>query len=309
MPKRVHYCDGDNSYDIIRLYDGEEDKPFSKVYNATCSGKKRLFAREWKPEFQSSLYDLSPWPKDSYAIMFSGGFDSLSLALRHLEKGERVFLLSVGFSEERTTSSLTVKLLKSIYNNAVIGPIKLFAPIFVDLEGGNGLVQQPFTAFYAAHMPDKVRQLAKAIECAYVLNDDAISFQNELKAIYNNSVKCHILDKKNPPLKFPLTKVSHEENLEYVASIEKKYQIIFPALSSEGLSCSKFIDRNDDTLYMIQGGTNSDKPNKKCDVSGYLILEKSARKAFPRLKLKSKLEKLEKESEKLEDPVPVQTKC
>lgn len=300
MPKRVHYCDGDNSYDIIRLYDGEEDKPFSKVYNATCSGKKRLFAREWHPEFQSSLYDLSPWPKDSYAIMFSGGFDSLSLALRHLEKGERVFLLSVGFSEERTTSSLTVKLLKSIYNNAVIGPIKLFAPIFVDLEGGNGLVQQPFTAFYAAHMPDKVRQLAKAIECAYVLNDDAISFQNELKAIYNNSVKCHILDKKNPPLKFPLTKVSHEENLEYVASIEKKYQIIFPALSSEGLSCSKFVDRNDDTLYMIQGGTNSDKPNKKCDVSGYLILEKSARKTFPRLKLKSKLEKLED---------PVQTKC
>ena len=40
--------------------------------------------------------------------------------------------------------------------------------------------------------------------------------------------------------------------------------------------------------------------NKKCDVSGYLILEKSARKAFPRLKLKSKLEKLED---------PVQTKC
>lgn len=302
MSKRVHYFDGDNSYDIIRLYDGEEDKPFSKVYNATYGSKKRLFAREWKPEFQSSLYDLSSWPKDSYAIMFSGGFDSLSLALRHLEKGERVFLLSVGFSEERTTSSLTVKLLKSIYNNAVVGPIKLFAPIFVDLEGGNGLVQQPFTAFYAAHMPDKVRQIAKAIECAYVLNDDAISFQNELKAIYNNSVKCHILDKKNPPLKFPLTKVSHEENLEYVASIEKKYQIIFPALSSEGLSCSKFVDRNDDTLYMIQGGTNSDKPNKKCDVSGYLILEKSARKAFPRLKLKSKLEKLE-------DPVPVQTKC
>ena len=73
--------------------------------------------------------------------MFSGGFDSLSLALRHLEKGERVVLLSVGFSEERTTSSLTVKLLKSIYNNAVVGPIKLFADIFIDLEGVNGLMQ------------------------------------------------------------------------------------------------------------------------------------------------------------------------
>ena len=164
MSKRVHYCDGDNSYDIIRLYDGEEDKPFDKVYNA-IKIEKKLVHEEWKPEFQQSL-SLYPWPKDSYAIMCSGGFDSLSLALRHLEKGERVVLLSVGFSEERTSSSLTVKLLKSIYKNAVIGPIKLFADIFIDLEGGNGLLQQPFTAFYAAHMPDGVRRTVKAVECA-----------------------------------------------------------------------------------------------------------------------------------------------
>lgn len=273
MPKRVRYSDGSNSYDIIRLYDGEEDKPFAKVYNASKIEKKLVY-EEWKPEFQSSLYDLSPWPKDSYAIMFSGGFDSLSLALRHLEKGERVILLSVGFSEERTSSSLTVKLLKSIYNDAVIGPIKLFADIFIDLEGGNGLLQQPFTAFYAAHMPNSVRQVVKAVECAYVMNDDAISFQNELKAIYNNSMKCHILDKEHPPLKFPLTKISHEENLEFVANIEKKYQIIFPALSSERLYCDKFVDGNNNILYTIRGGINSNKPNKMCNVSGYLILEK-----------------------------------
>jgi hypothetical protein len=292
MSKRVHYRDSyDNSYDIIRLYDGEEAGPLSKVYIA--SDKKKLVAKEWKPEFQESLFNLSTWPKDSYAIMFSGGFDSLSLALRHLEKGERVFLLSIGFSDEQTTSSLTVKLLKSIYNNAVIGPIKIFAPIYIDLEGGNGLLQQPITAFYASHMPDKVREVVKAVECAYVMNDDAISFQNELKAIYNNSIKCHILDKERPPLKFPLTKVSHEENLEYVASIEKKYQIIFPALSSEYIECRKFADRNNNTLYIIQGGINSDKPNKMCNVSGYLILEKSDRKAFPRLKFKSDTKILE----------------
>ena len=298
MSKRVHYCDGDNSYDIIRLYDGEEDKPFAKVYNASKIENK-LFFREWKPEFQNSL-SLYPWPKDSYAIMFSGGFDSLSLALRHLEKGERVVLLSVGFSEERTTSSLTVKLLKSIYKTAVIGPIKLFGDIFIDLEGVNGLMQQPFTAFYAAHMPNDVRRTVKAVECAYVMNDDAVSFQNELKAIYNNSMKCHLLDEERPPLKFPLIKISHQENLEYVAEIEKKYQIIFPALSSEGVYCNKFIDGNDNILYTIRGGINSNKPNKMCNVSGYLILEKSARKAFPRLKLKSNNGPLI-ESEKSED--------
>lgn len=45
---------------------------------------------------------------------------------------------------------------------------------------------------------------------------------------------------------------------------------------------------------------NSDKPNKMCNISGYLILEKSARKAFPRLELKSNNGPLV-ESEKSED--------
>lgn len=54
MSKRVHYCDGDNSYDIIRLYGGEEDKPFDKVYNAFKIEKKLVY-EEWKPEFQNSL--------------------------------------------------------------------------------------------------------------------------------------------------------------------------------------------------------------------------------------------------------------
>lgn len=300
MSKRVHYCDDYNSYDIVRLYDGEEYKPFSKVYNATCIDKKRLFVREWKSEFQSPLHDLSPWPKDSYAIMFSGGFDSLSLALRHLEKGERVYLLSIGFSEERVSSSLTIQFLKSVYGEeVVIGPIKLFSDIYVDGESMTGLTQQPFTAFYASYMPDYVRRSIKAVECAYIMNDDAISYQNEIKAIYNNAMKCHFTEREYPPMKFPLTKVTHKENLDYVASIEKKYQIIFPAFSSEGLVCKKYIDRNHNILYTIRGGINSNKPNKMCNVSGYLILEKSSRKAFPRLKLKSNNGPLIE----LEDPV------
>ena len=300
MSKRVHYCDGHNSYDIIRLYDGEEDKPFAKVYNAS-EIEKKLVPEEWKPEFQNSLYDFSGWPKDSYAIMFSGGFDSLSLALRHLEKGERVYLLSIGFSKERVSSSLTIQFLKSVYGEeVVIGPIKLFSDIYVDGESMIGLTQQPFTAFYASYMPDYVRHNIKAVECAYIMNDDAISYQNEIKAIYNNAMKCHFTEHEYPPMKFPLTKVTHEENLDYVASIEKKYQIIFPAFSSEGLVCNKYTDKNNNTLYTIHGGTNCNKPNKMCDVSGYLILEKSARKAFPRFKLKSNNGPLI-ESEKSED--------
>ena len=48
MSKRVHYYDGDNSYDIIRLYDGEDDKPFDKIYTA-FKIEKKLAHEEWKP--------------------------------------------------------------------------------------------------------------------------------------------------------------------------------------------------------------------------------------------------------------------
>ena len=139
-------------------------------------------------------------------------------------------------------------------------------------------------------MPDTVREHSKALECAYIMNDDAISYQNELKAIYNNAMKCHVTGHHYPPIKFPLTKVSHFENIEYVSKIEKKYNIIFPALSAEFITCNKYLGNKN--LYVVKsedGG--SKKPNKECDVYGYLILEKdiSPRKR-KELKLKMKRE-------------------
>lgn len=293
--KRVQYTDSDGryQYDIMRLYDGEKN-PFVNVYKA-CNSKK-LFAREWKPDFE--WRSNCTWNKDAYAIMFSGGFDSLSLALRHLEKGERVYLLSIGFSEERISSSLTIQLLKSIYGEeAVIGPIKLFSDIYLDGESINGLTQQPFTAFYASHMPDYVRCSIKAIECAYIMNDDAISYQNEIKAIYNNAMKCHSMGHEYPPMKFPLTKVPHDENLMFISSVEKKHGVIFPALSSEGIICKKFIDRADNELFVVTGGENQTKPNKECNVHGYLVLRKdlvSRKREKALLKIKAHAAKKEK---------------
>ena len=40
-------------------------------------------------------------------------------------------------------------------------------------------------------------------------------------------MKCHFFDKEHPPLKFPLIKISHQENLEYVAEIEKNIKLFF----------------------------------------------------------------------------------
>jgi hypothetical protein len=210
--------------------------------------------------------------------MFSGGCDSLSLVLRHLEKGENVALCHVIFNEDETCAAyLTYKLLKKVYGEKVLGFFKLFDPIYVhNGEDTYGYCQQPIASFYAAMIPRSLKDNCKAIESAYIMNDDAISYIKELKAIYNNTVAFKFLEKK-VPYKFPLSKVKHSENVEYIKSIEEKYDIVFPTGSCERpLFTAHRISNNaglESEVYMYSCNTNCEKENKVNETYGYLIFD------------------------------------
>ena len=260
--------------EALRLFESSRNKNIVRIEKFAEAHKAE--AIDWEPFYDIVSYDEEATGKPPvYAIMFSGGFDSLSLALRHLEKKERVCLMSVGFNEnERCSAWLTVQILKSIYGEEYIKLIKLFDTITVrNGESTSGLTQQPFCAFYASHMPDSVADTAKAVECAYVMNDDAISYLNELKAIYSNAMKCH-KNKSFPPMKFPLSKTAHFENIEYVQQIEAKHDVIFPALSSEFVKARMYKTKCK-RVYIIEAGSNQEKPNKECDVYAYVFIEHS----------------------------------
>lgn len=51
------------------------------------------------------------------------------------------------------------------------------------------MVQQPFTAFFAGRISNEILEEAETFDCAYCMNDDALSFEEELKAIYENHIK------------------------------------------------------------------------------------------------------------------------
>lgn len=293
--------------EALRLFEDFRESNIEKIEKFVKGHE--LSSTTWVPDYDRPYRQFNvSYDSDAYAIMFSGGFDSLSLALRHLEKKERVYLLSVGFNyDERCSAWLTAQILKSVYGESNVKFIKLFDTILIDGEGTSGLAQQPICAFYASHMPEDVFEDIKAVECAYVMNDDAISYLSELKAIYSNAMKCHSVSRSRkdfPPMKFPLSKVQHHENICYVRRIEEKYDVIFPTLSAEYIR-SRMYEAKNDFVYIIEGECNQDKPNKKCDVHAYIFIEHfrhigSLKEEFSHSLTKRIKERLENVAEKLE---------
>lgn len=259
----------DKLWEVLRFkdkYPYKKDSDFIKKHKLEKLDLPRLYS---DIAISSDSFDV--------AIMFSGGIDSLSLALRHLEKGESVALLSLAFNkDELVAASLTVDILKSLFENKV-KIFYLFSECewyFTGVESTLGLVQQPFAAFIATFMPDIVRKTAKTLEIAYCMNDDAVSFLTELKNIYNNAFKCkELLDNNNfPKIAFPLTKTKHYENLWYIDGFETKHRIIFPTFSSETCGTSLY-RKNNSSVYIIC--TDNYKPttkeNKECPFKGYIV--------------------------------------
>lgn len=211
-----------------------------------------------------------------YAILFSGGYDSLSLALRHLEKGEKVALLSICLNpHDQYCASITAEILKKCYPYKV-SFYKIFSnPVGITkfCEGTEGLVQQPICTFFTSFMPRAIRNSIKALECAYVLNDDAVSYLDDIRRLYSDSFKFRNFqgNDKFPPIKFPLIKTCHSDNIDYVSSIEEKFKVIFLTFSADWCFIDYYKNSKESVLF-VKCDENSDKPNKKCDVEGYIII-------------------------------------
>lgn len=215
-----------------------------------------------------------------HLIMFSGGYDSLSLTLRYLEKGESVMLFSLVFDPEMTPFvSLQGLILNHLYPGLVKGIHILGNEQFADpcIEHTNGMVQQPFTAFFAGRISNEILEKAETFDCAYCMNDDALSFEEELKAIYENHIKSRIYrPSKFPELTFPLRKKKHIDNVQFVNEVQENKGVIFPVSSIESidLSISFYVVKS--SLYMLMRkitDTSLQKENKEGGFSfgGYIF--------------------------------------
>ena len=266
-----------NAYKVLNNYK-ETLKIFTSLEKKLSEKGRTISSGELKQYLQK--YNNKDSLPAKHLIMFSGGYDSLSLALRYLEKGESVMLFSLTFDTEMTPFiSLQGIILNYLYPGLVKSIHFLGNNQFADpcIEHVNGMVQQPFTAFFAGRIKNEILEKAETFDCAYCMNDDALSFEKELRTIYENHVKSRICTpSKFPKLTFPLRKTKHINNVEYVNYIQEQRGVIFPVSSLESidLSISFYVVKS--SLYMLMRKTSDktlQKDNKEggFDFGGYIF--------------------------------------
>lgn len=271
------YNYGGYNFLSYRFSKNEDFYDFENTVLATLKKKTNKSPKELDFKVHNSwnsAYNLGP----HYNILFSGGADSLSLVLRHLEKKEKVVLFNIGFNEvEKQIATLTVNKLKSIYGDKyVYGLYDIFGQMYIsNNESTIGLTQQPICAFYSIFIPDCYRENAIATEIAYCMNDDAISYLKELENIYYSAFefkKCGEQQINVPPLKFPLTKVKHYKNVGFIYYVEEKYSTQFQFISGKLPFLNK-IKIGEYIIYFINSeGKNSE--NKEDGPTGYITIRK-----------------------------------
>ena len=222
---------------IWRVHNDKElvEKTFEKLKEKL--GGEELSLYEDKVHFPSSCYRI-PTDRKHYNVFFSGGYDSLSLAIRHLEKGDLVDLYYLNFDPDMTIfAEISCAILQSIYGKNVIGLKYVLNedPLGVDGDVEFKFAQQRLTTFFASMIKDDVLEKTIATEIAYCMNDDAISFLSELRNLYNASLSCRLNTTAKVPLRFPLSKISHFDNSEVVYTFEEKCNVIFPSKLTESV--------------------------------------------------------------------------
>ena len=222
--------------------------------------------------------DLFMQGQPHYNVMFSNGYDSTSLIISHLEKGEYVIPFYVSFMEgTEIWADMTIKQLQKVYPNLLHDLVPLFSPIYGNCTEETGFSQQSIVTFYASKIRREYQKNAIATEIAFCMNDDAISYLNDLKELYQKGCACTYPVMEGCPLEFPLTKRKHIENFETVTDWMDRYK--------SSLFCTEFdcgdteyhwiLDKNG-TLWGVtlhRGYDDYKKENKACysDINAIIV--------------------------------------
>ena len=176
-----------------------------------------------------------------YNVMFSGGWDSVSLIIRHLEKGEAVVPFYIIFDEKWVSiAKLTINILRKVYGAKLLDSLHImFGPLYCRGNEESALAQQSFAAFYASRIDRRFQEHAIATEIAYCMNDDAISYLDDLKALYDASLRITYPVMQNPtPLNFPQTKFKHRDNSDFVENWMRNKGIALPVTGLDNCEVS-----------------------------------------------------------------------
>lgn len=225
----------------------EVDKIWNRLKDTLATnGKEMLDAKDVR--LDSRIFCTNICMEPHYNVLFSGGWDSTALILNHLEKGEKVIPFYISFYEPtKIMAEISVKILQKIYGTDLIADLKpLFGDIVCNGTEEHTLAQQSFSAFFASKIGRTYTENAIATEIAYCMNDDAISYLDDLRNLYKSGVNCCYPPTKAIPLKFPLKKQKHLDNVKTVINCMNKRDFFLPVtcLDSVDFTFDAFEDKD-----------------------------------------------------------------
>ena len=170
----------------------------------------------------------------------------------------------------------------------------MFTPLYGKGTEDNGLIQQSFVAFFASKVSRDLTENAIDIEVAYCMNDDAISYLNDLENLYKAGIACTYPEREPIPLRSPQIKKSHLDNSIYVSNWMDSH-VVLPVTEADGMETDRLWMKTKDAIWILMSDEkNPYKENKCCYNRPNAILMKyyTGERAigYPHLKKKARME-------------------
>lgn len=189
------------------LFDWADMKTHSiSTSKSTQEEDKKSFIKAYKLNEVEVAIEPQSYPEflktGSVGIVYSGGYDSTVLMLQALMNGETVKPIIFNFAQDDIIKAVNLSILKNRFGENLLEPIWFN---FFGLQGGmcgTQCTQQLAIHNMLTYLSNDVLKSLKEIQVGYVMNDDAVSFQEELKDVVSTGFK--IQDKVNVPITYPL---------------------------------------------------------------------------------------------------------
>lgn len=176
-------------------------------------------------ELESKLSKESE-PKKRVAVLFSSGLDSTYLLWKNLEEGNEVTPIYIEIKNNENKTKIekqNVEMLCELFREKY-GYRKITQPLYVAqvsiINGNHDLMfsQLPIWIFSLVYIP--IHRIDE-IQIGYVLNDDAISYVDEIKKFYKSHAWLQTI--KQPKLVFPLIKDCKDKMMREIPQVYMNY--------------------------------------------------------------------------------------
>lgn len=198
----------------------------------------------FNPIFQPGLETFKKENPDKKVIivLYTGGVDSTYCLLKELEKGNLVIPIYNRLNCECEIDKQTliehtlihnIKLLSTTFSN--LEALQLNVSSQVHLLSSFTFYQQVYNAISIFTIGENILKYVDEVIMGIVMNDNSISYINELKTLFNTSLKMlpNLEESLKIFLKFPLVKTTKNTVYSRLKSLMEKYKVDLKLISCE----------------------------------------------------------------------------